>query len=141
MHKRSKTWLAIIGLLVLTACTKDKGPIYIESSEEVVISYANDVQPIFDASCNGPGCHDLFEQAGLLNLDLGVSYDEIVNVPSFFSNPQILVVPFDSENSVLLQKMNGNPEYSPQMPLFAPALAEGKIQIIESWIDQGALNN
>lgn len=126
---------------ILFACKKDKGPIVIKNTSERIISFSNDIQPIFDASCNGPGCHDLFEDAGKLNLEANVSYSELVNQESFAFAPEMLVKPGDPAASVLLQKMNGNSAYDPQMPLFAPAVADSLIQNISTWIEQGALDN
>jgi len=129
------------GIVVLIGCKKDKGPIQISPYVETVVSYKNDIQPIFDASCNGMGCHDQFEEAGQLNLANGLSYADLVNVTSFAFNPELLVKPHDPANSVLLQKLNGNATYNPQMPLFAPSLPDSVVKKVETWINQGALNN
>lgn len=133
--------IVLIGLICHLSCKKDKGPITITQESEKIIGFRNDIQPIFNSYCNGPGCHDTFEEAGQLNLSEGFSYNDLVNITSFGFNPDLLVKPNDPYSSVLLQKVNGNSSYNPQMPLFAPKIHDSLVSKIEIWINQGALNN
>jgi hypothetical protein len=141
MSRKNSFFICSVIIVFASSCLKDKGPIIVDPGDTQVVSYALDIQPIFDAHCNGPGCHDTFEQSALLNLEADVSYEDLLTSPSLTSPPEVLVVPYEPENSVLLLKVNGTPAYNPQMPLFAPALAESQILAIDAWIRQGALNN
>ena len=92
-----------------------------------VVSYANDIQPIFiqnGKDCTA--CHD----GSIAQPDLreGNSYNALV--PDY-------VVPGNAENSELFQKLPGN-----NHPIEAGFLLNSiEIALIKTWIDRGAENN
>jgi hypothetical protein len=114
-----------------------------EETHTTPLSYASDIQPIWDASCQGTVCHD---PAGTLGngLDLsGNAYDRLVGVGAVGAN-RPLVDPSEPDNSYLLNKLDGSfadPDVNGgggQMPLLMPALDDGTIDTVRSWIAQGA---
>lgn len=95
---------------------------------EAPVSYAFSVQPVFSSKCTG--CHGT---SGGLNLS---SYS---NLMLGNSNNGPVVTPLNGENSLLIRKLRG--EAGSRMPLNGPALADATIATIETWINQGALDN
>lgn len=93
------------------------------------------IQNIFTTNC--VGCHS---EGGSGNLNLSsasASYLNLVNVPSSYE--LMRVVPFDTTNSVLWQKVNGNPEYGSQMPVGGSLSTQNRTQIMR-WILEGAVD-
>jgi len=95
---------------------------------ETPVSYAGDVQPVWNTNCTG--CHG--SSAGL-NLS---SYSNLMAGNS--SNGPV-VAPGNGANSLIIQRMNGT--VGSLMPAGGPALPAETIASIEKWIDQGALDN
>lgn len=103
------------------------------------MSFATDVQPIFDANCIG--CHSSTGSASWMDLTSGSAYDAIVDVPS---NGSALdrVEPGSAADSYLYHKTadtqdtvggSGNP-----MPPSAGGLDATSLQTLGDWIDDGA---
>jgi len=88
------------------------------------VSYASDIQPVFDQSC--VACHN-----GNLIPDLrsGNSYDALIN--------NGLVVPLDKSASELYKRVTGAGSL---MPPGSP-LPQSKVDLIGQWIEDGAKNN
>jgi len=107
------------------------------------VSFAANVQPIFNASCLSVGvpCHQGATPEGNMNLEAGVSYGQIARVVTSGYAPGVRVVPGDPDSSVLFQKILGNIQFGPRMPFNQPALSPGAIEIIRVWIEQGAQND
>lgn len=95
------------------------------------ISYADDVQPIFDRSC--AGCHG---NSGGVNL---TSFSRLMgSVGNNYSDN--VVVPGDADASGLVDKIEPNPQFGNRMPT-GGSLTPTEIQTIRTWINQGAENN
>lgn len=92
------------------------------------IDYETDIQPIFNQNCMG--CHAGPYSGGL---QLG-SYSELMAG----GNSGTSVIPYDSENSILYQKISGNQVLGNQMPP-ANLMYISNIDLIAQWIDEGAL--
>jgi CHRD domain-containing protein len=92
------------------------------------ISFALDVQPIFNTSCAISACHVTGSTAPM-SLEAGSSFASLVN----------LVVPGNSATSYLLRRLNG--DILPRMPLNRAPLSATDLDLIRKWIDTGALNN
>jgi hypothetical protein len=112
------------------------------------VSFANHIQPIFDASCTR--CHaagGFAEQQGIpLKLTAGDSHAMLVNQHSVQNAALVFVVPGDSAASLLNLKITqNNPPVGQRMPLDrffggrSPTNAEN--ELVRRWIDEGALNN
>lgn len=110
------------------------------------VSFAGDLQPIFNASCASAGCHDggpgrPGPMGGKSSLDLtdGSSFASLLNATS---NCGPVVVPGDPEGSLLIGKLTGLALCTgSQMPKGDPPLADNLIDTIATWICQGAEDN
>jgi hypothetical protein len=127
------TLLFLVGIPLLSlfsSCGKNSNP---TTPSDIVfpasnISYAQSVQPLFLQKCAFVGCHDDQSMAGGLSL---TSYIALTARSG-------IVVPGNSNNSVLAQKMDGrNPHLDP-VPV---TLTSNQINGIKKWIDEGAKNN
>jgi hypothetical protein len=107
-----------------------------DCSEEPVfedVDYLTEIQPVFNANCTYY-CHTNggTYQGGL---DL-TSYE---NLMAGNSDNGPVVIPGDSENSILIQKLSDEPPFGAQMPNYNPPLDPATIALIAAWIDEGAL--
>lgn len=115
------------------------------ASTGATISFASDVQPIFNARC--VSCHSAGFSVGSLAgvqvvLTAGQSFTSLVNQASAQSGAFTLVVPGDFENSLLWLKVSSNdPPVGATMPLFGSSLNAQDLATIRDWIEQGALDN
>jgi hypothetical protein len=106
------------------------------------LSFAANVQPIFDAQC--VSCHDPGKQAQFTYLFLASPYSfySLVNQPATQSSG-IRVIPYDATGSFLLSKTTGNglPAGVSRMPPGGPFLSDAEENLIRTWIIMGALND
>lgn len=114
------------------------------SSSTSTVSFARDVQPIFDSNCIV--CHTSLGQAAFLPLTDDVSYGNLVNQSSQYTGTPpsgTLVTPGDSSNSVLYQRISGIGLAAGEqtMPQNQSLLNSDSRDLIETWINEGALNN
>lgn len=109
-----------------------------EGSDQVIdpdtietVSFAQHVKPILDKRCLS--CHGKRVKGGYSVAD----YDKVMTSGD---NPPV-ILPGDAANSILAQMLNGiETAAGGQMPP-GRALPAQQIQLIEKWINQGALNN
>lgn len=109
------------------------------------VSFAVSVQPIFTASCALSGCHaGLTPQLGQ-NLSQGQAFSNIVNVPAVEVPGLMRVRPNLPDSSYLVHKIQGTQGTvggsGARMPLTGCCLDQAQIDIIRTWISQGAVNN
>ncbi|HET7317941.1 MAG TPA: CHRD domain-containing protein [Nitrospirota bacterium] len=106
------------------------------------MSFAANIQPIFDAQC--VSCHDPGKQAQFTYLFLAAPYSfySLVNQPATQSSG-IRVIPYDAAGSFLLSKTTGNglPAGVSRMPPGGPFLSDTEENLIRTWIIMGALND
>jgi hypothetical protein len=103
---------------------------------------SGNVQPIFDRSCaDSLACHQE-GGAGRLDLGAGLSWASTFLVPARQAvDPTVFYVdPFEIETSYLVSKIRGT-GFGSQMPLGRTPLSEPEIDIIVTWILEGAANN
>ncbi len=93
------------------------------------VNFTDEIQPIFNTNCSG--CH-INTISGGLNLS---SHSNLMNG----GNSDVAVIPYDGTNSLIIQKLRGTASGS-QMPM-GGSLDESFISLIETWINEGALNN
>ncbi len=91
------------------------------------VSYANDVAPIFEVSCNK--CHGIEQVKEGLDM---TTYNSLM-VGSFNG---VVIVPGNATDSFLVQQI-----VEGEMPKRGTKLTAEQTQIIADWINQGALNN
>ena len=109
----------------------DPGP-----DDQVAVSYASDIQPLFNATCAGIGCHVGFQMSGVA-LD---SYDAVMaSIGLQYGGP--IVIPGNASGSPLIDKISASPQSGRRMPLTGVPLPASDIELIRTWIDDGAPNN
>lgn len=128
--------LVVIMAGALAGCSDHGDPTGLDNLPEVPdpISFANDVQPIFDGQCIG--CHGAGGNAGL-DLRSGLSYDNLVGVAANNASGE-LVVAGDALSSVLLGRLTGT--VGSYMPPSGP-LPLSNQEMVAGWIAEGAQNN
>ncbi|MBT5875370.1 MAG: hypothetical protein HOH43_18260 [Candidatus Latescibacteria bacterium] len=95
--------------------------------DTTTVSFASDIQPIFDLSC--VACHG---SQGGLSL---VSYDALITG----GNSGTVVMPGNGPGSLLVKRIDGT--IPPVMPAGGAPLSADNITLIITWIDEGAFNN
>ena len=129
--------------IVATGCTGGVNPVGPPTGR--TISYAQEVQPIYDVHCTS--CHvagGFSSTFGGLSMHLNAaeSHGDTVNRPSAQRPDLPLIKPGDSAASLLFQKVSSNsPPVGDTMPLFDARLSTSELAILRDWIDQGAANN
>lgn len=148
---RNKTLLVIIcslGLLV-TSCggggntmgpgengDDDQNP----PSEDTdrLVSFSEDIEPIFTGSCATSGCHDAGTQESGVDLS---SYESALSSEGIQYGGEI-IIPGDPEGSPIVDKVaNDNPEHGVRMPEGGPYLSSAEIDSIRAWIEDDAPDN
>ncbi len=132
--------------LLVTGCPSVTTPLPTPEEDPVQVgpvSFSTQIQPIFDAQC--AFCHavDGIAQASVpLLLTAGDSYAMLVGQPSALDASLTFVVASDSAASLLLTKVeSSNPPVGSQMPLGGTAMSAADVNLIRTWIDEGALDN
>src|SRR5437773_11341213 len=93
------------------------------------VDYLRDVKPILSQHCYS--CHGAQKQKSGLRLDTAAAARKGGN-----SGPAI--VPGKSEESLLVKAVTSADENLPRMPFQKPALSSREIDLLKTWIDQGA---
>ena len=127
MRRRGLLALAAAGLLAAAVAVPLGTSVGSGSAQPV--SFAADVQPIFDQSCTA--CHPT--SYPYLDLRRGRSYAQLLRVPAATNPAFARVLPGRPELSYLLTH--------PPDPSNAALLGERERRIIERWIDEGAPDN
>lgn len=99
---------------------------------------------IFTPTCATSQCHDSTNPARNLDLSSGQAFGELVNVASTDNPDLFLVAPGQPDSSYLVWKIEGNANIEGQrMPrgTGASPLSTTNINVIRTWISDGALNN
>lgn len=129
---------AMIAMLALGGCS-DEGSDPVSPGPDPdpdPISFAEDIQPIFTASC--VGCHGLGGNGGL-DLREGSAYGNLVGVDSQ-GYPGKRVMADEPANSVLYLKLTGDSSTGTRMPP-AGLLPEAQRNLVRDWIAEGAQDN
>ena len=102
------------------------------------IDYA-EVQLVWDAQCANCHVQSGGEPLAGLELDTGVSWFQLVGVPSSQDASLARVIPGDAKNSLLYQKVNCYfPAIGSRMPFERPELSVEQQALIHDWIVLGA---
>lgn len=135
-------FLVVAGVAGTLGCA---GPVNVPApSTGKTISFAGDIQPIFDAHCTV--CHvtgGRADREGIaLKLVADESYALLVDQPSVLDATLTLVVPDAAAASLLFVKVSSDPPpVGATMPLIGARLSSADLGLIRDWIDQGALDN
>lgn len=122
--------------LFLTGCQSRKIDNSMMVEPDTEVSYADDIQPIFSASCGGPGCHISSATNGVrLN-----SYESVISSRGF-QYGRLIVSPENASDSPVVDKISPNPDFGVRMPFGRAPLNAGQIGLITKWIEDGAKNN
>src|SRR2546426_9695006 len=114
------------------------------------VSFAPNIQAIFNRSCALAGCHVGPVPTGGQDLTAGVAYSQSVNVASTQQPRLKRVKPGDPANSYLVRKIQGGPNISgvlmpngcPGVPQNgAQCLTPDEIAAIVQWVTECAPNN
>lgn len=146
---RTKLPIAILTLMgVLTiglataGCNSGSGTTTTTSGSPSQVSYSRDIQPIFNNNCIV--CHQITGQAGLA-LEPSKSYAQLVGVQSTQAAGRLRVKAGEPAQSYLLDKLNGTQVQAGgtgvRMPQGLPALSQNQVNLIKTWIEEGAKNN
>jgi hypothetical protein len=106
----------------------------------MTVSYTNDILPLFAANgCATASCHGgAFPASG---------YDMRTYTTTFGPGAAARtldvceIVPGDPGASFLIEKLLPNPRFGRQMPTDRPALSASDIDLIRTWISEGAQND
>lgn len=118
-------------------------------------SLAEDVAPIFSASCSFSSCHGGPNPPGYVQLGPASQVtpaairEALVGVPARADDRMLLVVPGEPDGSFLVRKLEGRFSDLPcapdacgdRMPQRNPPLDPRQLEIVRNWIAQGAKEN
>jgi hypothetical protein len=141
--RRVRPCAASAVLLVLAlagGCADQGGPVTGAPVQPVPVSFANDVQSIFTASCVAASCHGTPRPPTNPDLRAGSSWAALVNVTSAGYPPDLRVEPGHPERSVLYLKISGTSRGA-RMPFGLAPLDSAQVVTIRRWIAEGALEN
>jgi hypothetical protein len=110
-------FLAFVAIVTGTGASQPRAPHRID--------FARDIRPIFETSCYP--CHGTAQQGANLRLDIK---------ESVLAASRKVVVPGRSRESLLYRRVAGLDQ--PRMPMNSDGLAPPQIELIRTWIDQGA---
>jgi hypothetical protein len=106
------------------------------------VSFSAGVQGTLATNCASIGCHAGVMPKEGLDLSVGKSYANLVNVAASECASRKRVVPGNPSSSYLLQKLLGvNLCSGSQMPKAGSSLPASDLQAISDWICEGAPNN
>lgn len=122
--------LSIKSILVLSLFL----PLISFAQQKDEVSFSKDVFPLFKAKCLK--CH---EQDDENPNDFAMDNYEMLMKSGITKK---IIIPGNSKKSYLIIKLHPKPPKGAQMPIFSKKkLDEEEIDLITTWIDQGAKNN
>lgn len=129
---------SILLVVFLAGCSKTEDPV----TPEPVVSFRNDVRPVFNHHCTG--CHfpESTNDAKVLDLQTDAIWQNIVNHKSPNSKTWYYIIPNNPQTSLLYLKVSEDiPPFGIRMPAGTANLTMDELLIIKNWIQQGAKNN
>lgn len=111
--------------------------LYVRTADTAVgtVSFASIQSTIFDNSSSSQRCLNCHGSGGFANGVLSLEPSEAYGELTGGSSPR--VIPFDSANSLLVQKLLGTAD-GQRMPAGADPLSQELIDMVIEWIDNGA---
>jgi len=131
---RIELFVCMVFAILTTSCLQNVEDITV--AEPVGdVSFANDIQPIFNSSCTG--CHGSVANGNLRMRN----YNELISSNGFRYGNTIIVAG-DADQSGLVDSIEPEPSSGiMRMPQGGPYLTATQIQLIRTWIDEGAQDN
>lgn len=102
-----------------------------------VVSFSQDISPIFQSSCATSGCHGSGTQESGVNLS---SYDDALNSVGNQYGENV-INEGNPDESPLVDKIEPNPQIGQRMPYQRDPLPQADIDSIRAWIADGAPDN
>lgn len=140
LSKKSFHWFAILFIAVfvmLPGCKHEPEAIPDPDPDPTgrpchpdTVYFENDILPLLQSSCALSGCHDVNTQADGVNL---TNYNAIIQTAD--------VRPFNPGNSDLYERITDTDLDKIMPPPPRQSLSAEQIQMVYTWIMQGALNN
>lgn len=154
MKSRGVHWISICGLCCCAAQLSCNPPSPLGNDNAApfmcptgttggptTVSFSQDIMPLFEsAGCLASTCHD----AGILVSSEYrlVSYDDVFGPGEEAAMFGICnVVPGNADASYMIEKLLPNPREGDRMPQEGDPLTEEQIDLIRTWIDEGAQDN
>lgn len=126
--------VVVLGIVGCADFGKGIGPIGDDGGnnggDTSTVLFASQILPIFQANCSGGLCHSPCGPNNGHGLCL-VSHTTLTSSGA--------VIPGDAQNSLMVKYLDGR--QNPRMPYGRLPLSDSLIQVIRTWIDEGALNN
>jgi hypothetical protein len=137
-------WVAVSMLLALAACggggedaPASAPPPPPQGLQPTLASIQANV---FTPSCAKAGCHDAVSLQAGLNLQAGLSWQNLYLMASSQNASLTRVIPMNPDGSLLIHKLEGTQSVGGPMPADGPPfLQQSTIQVIRQWIQDGAL--
>jgi hypothetical protein len=120
--------ILIVTNICLFSCKKKTSTPSPTQSLPAVVSFSNDIMPVFNAHCNTSGCHGGGSPAAGLSLSQNVAYSQL------FAKHEIDTTNVSNSN-LYIEVASG------QMPQTSGKLNDYNISLIQKWIQQKAKNN
>lgn len=145
MKKRVHTVIAIGIAVVISSCGGYSSPVQPSpnpSPTPLQPTFSSISTQVFEGIC--VNCHNAVGAAfaGGLRLDAGQAYNQLVNMASTGKPAAVRVMPGNASDSYLIHKLEGRSDIvGNRMPLGGQVLPQADIDVIRTWIDQGAQNN
>lgn len=98
------------------------------------VSFKEDVMPVFQKKCLN--CHNTEDES-----PSGLFLDSFAELMKGESKHGPVIKTKKGEESVLIMKLRGTATFGKQMPRGKKPLDDETIELISTWIDQGAKNN
>jgi uncharacterized membrane protein len=114
-------------VLLLTAVTAAQ-------QKKTKVSFKEDVMPVLQKKCMN--CHNTEDES-----PSGLYLDDYSELMKGESKHGPVIKPKKGEESVLIMKLRGTTSFGKQMPRGKKQLDDETIEMISTWIDQGAKNN
>ncbi|MFZ4621311.1 MAG: c-type cytochrome domain-containing protein [Bacteroidota bacterium] len=117
----------ILVLLALVTISAAQG-------KKAKVSFKDEIMPIFQKKCLN--CHNTEDES-----PSGLYLDSYAELMKGDSRHGPVVTAKKGEESIIIMKLRGTASFGKQMPRGKKPLEDEMIQVISTWIDQGAKNN
>lgn len=108
---------------------------------QATVSFSQDVVPLFErGNCTTSGCHGRPYQSDL-QLRADSAWVMLVNYVAVMEPNEVRVIPGDAQGSYLVKKLEGRHTIGARMPALYDPRPQSEIDVIRTWIDEGARNN